>query len=155
MKKIYSSEKPNSVEYTPPRYTLNYNVYETSEEELNRLWKERFSETAEMPSTPDDWFREQNKYGFNQVTIPMGRWNYQGIVEAIIRDKYTADEMEAITNNMNAVTGEFFNVLVTDGILSATKYLLDSINDENAKNFKAMQEWRVLAKRIAREITTS
>jgi hypothetical protein len=152
MKKIYSSEKPNSVVANPPRYILNYNVYKTSEEELNQLWKERFDETAEMPSTPDDWFREQNKYGFNQVTIPMGRWNYQGIVEAIIRDKYTADEMEAITNNMNAVTGEFFNVLVADGILSATKYLLGSINDENTKNFKEMQEWRINAKKIAKEI---
>ena len=155
MNKIYSKDKPNLVVANPPRYTLNYNVYETSEEELNQLWKERFSETAEMPSTPDNWFRKQNKYGFNQVTIPMGRWNYQGIVEAIIRDKYTADEMEAITNNMNAITAEFFNVLVTDGILSATKYLLDSINDENTKNFKEMQEWRLLAKKIAREITTS
>lgn len=143
----YSSEVPNKVERNGVRRTLNYNVRETTQEEIQELWGIQGNE-----GTPDNGFILSHKYAYNSVSIGMGRWNYQGIVEAIIRDKYTADEMEAITNNMNAITGEFFNVLVTDGILSATKYLLDNINNENAKNFKAMQEWRVLAKRIAKEI---
>lgn len=150
MKKIYNSERPKQVIAAPPRYILNYGIYKVSDEEINKLWNERGIEGS--APTPDEWFKERHKYGYWQLSIPMGRWNYQGIVEAIIRDKYTADEMEAITNNMNAVTGEFFNVLVTDGILSATKYLLDNINDENTKNFKEMQEWRFNAKRIAKEI---
>lgn len=143
----YSSEVPNKVERNGVRRTLNYNVRETTQEEIQELWERQGNE-----GTPDNGFILSYKYAYNSVSIGMGRWNYQGIVEAIIRDKYTADEMEAITNNMNAVTGEFFNVLVTDGILSATKYLLDSINDENTKNFKEMQEWRFNAKKIAKEI---
>jgi hypothetical protein len=143
----YSSEVPSKVERNGVRRTLNYNVRETTQEEIQELWERQGNE-----GTPDNGFILSHKYAYNSVSIGMGRWNYQGIVEAIIRDKYTADEMEAIINNMNAITAEFFNVLVTDGILSATKYLLDSINDENTKNFKEMQEWRINAKKIAKEI---
>ena len=80
------------------------------------------------------------------------RWSYNNIVEAIIRDKYSADEMEAITNNMNAVTAEFFNTLISDGIISATKFLVENIKNEETVRFKEMQEWRALAKKTAREI---
>lgn len=121
---------------------------ELSEKELKELWEKETNKDG----VSYDSFARQHKYAYNSVSIGMGRWNYQGIVEAIIRDKYTADEMEAITNNMNAITGEFFNVLVTDGIIKATKYLVDSINSENTANFTEMQAWRAMAKRTAKEI---
>jgi nitrogenase subunit NifH len=82
----------------------------------------------------------------------MSQWTRDGIINAIIRDKYRQDEMEAITNNMAAINAVFMQTLVTDGIIAATKYLKDSINDDNTARFKEMQEWRKMAKEIAGSI---
>lgn len=143
----YSAEIPEKVTRKGTRRTLNYNVRELSDEEIKELW-----EREPQEGTPYDYFAKEHKYAYNSVTMGSARWSYSDIVEAIIREKYTNDQMEAITNNMNAIVAEFFNALVTGGILSATKYLVESINDENSANFKAMQEWRALAKKEAREV---
>ena len=82
----------------------------------------------------------------------MGQWKYDGVVNAIIRDKYRSDEMEAITNNMAAVNAVFLQTLVTEGIIEATKYLKDSVNEINSTQFKEMQEWRAMAKKVAKSI---
>ena len=147
METKYSSEIPEKVTRKGTRRTLNYNVRELSDEEIKELW-----EREPQEGTPYDYFAKEHKYAYNSVTMGSARWSYSDIVEAIIREKYTNDQMEAITNNMNAIVAEFFNVLVAGGILSATKYLVESINDENSANFKAMQEWRALAKKEAREV---
>lgn len=148
----YNHEKPNMVENTSPRVTLNYNIYEMSESDVQALWEEINKELPDMPSTPDDGFRETHKYSYNQVLMPMGLWTRDGIINAIIRDKYRIDEMEAITNNMAAINAVFMQTLVTEGIVAATKYLKESINDANTARFKEMQEWRQLAKKVASEI---
>lgn len=153
MEKYYSNEIPQKVVTNPPRRTLTYGAYEVGEEEIQSLWNEvRSNSEEELPLTPDEGFREMHKYGYYQVEVPMGQWTRDGIINAIIRDKYRQDEMEAITNNMAAVTGVFFETLVSEGIVAATKYLLSSINDENSERFKEMQEWRAMAKKIASEI---
>lgn len=144
----YSSEVPVNTERHVTRRTLNYHVRELSEKELKELWEK---ETNKDDMSYDS-FARQHKYAYYSLSIGNGRWNYNGIVEAIIRDKYTADEMEAITNNMNVVVAEFFNVLVTDGIAQAIKYLLTSIKEDNMSNFKEMQEWRAMAKKEAKKI---
>lgn len=147
METKYSSEIPEKVTRKGTRRTLNYNVRELSDEEIKELW-----EREPQEGTPYDYFAKEHKYSYNSVTMGSARWSYSDIVEAIIREKYTSDQMEAITNNMNVVVAEFFNVLVTDGIMDAIKYLVGSINDDNTANFKAMQEWRNLAKREARSV---
>ena len=91
-------------------------------------------------------------YNYYTLNIPLGQWKYDGVVNAIIRDKYRSDEMEAITNNMAAVNAVFLQTLVTEGLVSATKYLKDSVNEINSTQFKEMQEWRRLAKDTAREV---
>lgn len=126
---------------------MNYNVRELSDEEIKELW-----EREPQDGTPYDYFVKEHKYAYNSVTMGSARWSYSDIVEAIIREKYTSDQMEAITNNMNVMVAEFFNVLVTDGIMDAIKYLVGSVNNDNTANFKAMQEWRNLAKREARSV---
>lgn len=147
METKYSSEIPEKSVREGVKRTLNYNVRELSEEEIKALW-----EREENKETPYDYFAREHKYSYNTLTVGIGRWNYKGLVEAIIRDRYSSDEMEAITNNMNAIVGEFFNVLVTEGIIGATKYLLESIHEENSENFKQMQQWRALAKKEARSV---
>lgn len=152
MQKKYSREMPSKVERMGGKFVLNYHLQETTEEEILSLWESEYYGMEEDYGQPDDYFKEEHKYNFNQVIVPMGKWKYDEVVSAIIRDKYREDEMEAITNNMNAVVSEFFSVLVTDGIIKATKYLVDSVDDEKMKQFKEMQEWRAFAKKTAKEI---
>lgn len=151
METKYSAEIPEKVTRKGTRRTFNYSIRETTEEEILELWNQS-GRSEEEGDTPPQYFKDEHKYTYHSVTIPMGKWSYGGVVEAIIRDKYTTDEMEAITNNMNAIVGEFFNVLVTEGIIGATKYLLDSRDDANTDAFKEMQEWRVMAKKEARSV---
>lgn len=143
----YSADYPERTKREGAKRILNYNIRELTESEIKELWGKE-----ENQDTPYDYFASQHKYAYNTLTMGGARWHYNNIVEAIIRDKYSADEMEAITNNMNAVTAEFFNTLISDGIISATKFLVENIKNEDTVRFKEMQEWRALAKRTAREI---
>ena len=142
----YSSQIPPRIEGGGVKRTLNYNIRELTESELLELWqRESIREDMNYES-----FKLEHKYAYSSVTIGNARWTYSGVVEAIIREKYTIDEMEAITNNMAAVTAVFLQTLVSEGIIEATKYLRDSIDDDNSTIFKEMQEWRALAKREAK-----
>lgn len=147
METKYSGEYPERVVRERTKRTLNYNVHELSDDEIKELW-----DKEENKETPYEYFASQHKYAYNSLTMGSARWSYSEIVESIIREKYTNDQMEAITNNMNVVVAEFFNVLVTDGLMDAIKYLVTSIKDDNMNNFKEMQEWRALAKREARDV---
>lgn len=144
----YSSEVPPRIEGGGVKRTLNYNIRELTESELQDLWQ-RESIREEM--NYESW-KIEHKYAYNSVTIGNARWTYSGVVEAIIREKYSIDEMEAITNNMAAINAAFMQTLVTDGIVGAIKYLKDSADSEDANTFKEMQEWRQLAKNEAKEI---
>lgn len=152
MEKKYSAEVPQQIINTAPKGILNHGVYEVSEEEMKQLWDEQRGSMEDMPEEPDEWFRAEHKYGYYATEVPMGQWSRDGVVNAIIRDKYRIDEMEAITNNMAAINAVFMQTLVTEGIVAATKYLKESINDANTARFKEMQEWRAMAKKVASEI---
>ena len=52
------------------------------------------------------------------------------IIESIIRERYSASQVEAIVNN----------------------YLSDTTNEEYLKEFNDMQEWRKQAKSIAKKV---
>ena len=71
-------------------------------------------------------------YTYDQIRIEYDKWNYSGIVDALVQHKYPIDKMQAVINN----------------------YLLDP-NDEYAiSEFNAMQAWRKEAKEIAKEALT-
>lgn len=144
----YSSQPPTTMERNGTRRTLNYNIHELSESEIKALWD---SENKDDGTTYES-FALSHKYSYNSLTMGNARWTYNGIVEAIIREKYSIDQMEAITNNMAAINAVFMQKLVSEGILEATKYLKESINDENSTIFKEMQQWRAMAKSVAKEI---
>lgn len=148
METKYSREVPSRIEGGGVKRTLNYNIRELTERELQDLW-ERESNREDM--NYESW-KIEHKYAYNSVTIGNARWTYSGVVEAIIREKYSIDEMEAITNNMSAINAVFMQTLVTDGIVGAIKYLKDSADSEDTNTFKEMQEWRQLAKNEAKEI---
>lgn len=132
MEWIIGMEAPDMVieerQFLQPRYVLNVLSEKSTDENGTEQWR---------------WLR---------VPLPVGRIKYADIVAGVVRGKYTQDDMEAITNNMAAVNAMFMQVLVTDGIIAATKYLKDSIDEDNSVRFREMQEWRVTAKQVANEV---
>ena len=90
------------------------------------------------------------KENFNRLNIIVDRKVDKN--EKVVDVRRFEDEMEAITNNMNAVVSEFLATLVSDGIISATKYLMENMDAEKMKQFKEMQEWRVFAKSEAKKV---
>lgn len=132
MEWIIGMEAPDMIteerKFLQPRYVLNVLSEKSTDENGTEQWR---------------WLR---------VPLPVGRIKYADIVAGVVRGKYTQDDMEAITNNMAAVNAMFMQVLVTDGILAATKYLKDSIDEDNSVRFREMQEWRTKAKQIASEV---
>ena len=152
MGKKYSKDFPVKANKIGSKFDLNYNIRETTEEEMLLLWRTEYVGLEDMPEVPDNSFVEEHKYNYNQISVPMGKWKYDEVVSAIIRDKYREDEMEAITNNLAAVNAMFFQTLVSEGIVEAIQYLRDSYRSEDTERFKEMQEWRALDKKEAREI---
>ena len=76
-----------------------------------------------------DIVEKDGVFVYEQVEISAGKWNYSGVVDALVQYKYPIDKMQAVINN----------------------YLLDP-NDEYAiSEFNAMQAWRNEAKEIAKE----
>ena len=129
---------------------LNYGVREATEAEVLEAWKS--GSDLEQGDVPTDDFVSRHKYVYYSVSVPMAQWNYGGVVNAVVRDRYQVDEMEAITNNLAAVNAMFFQTLVSEGIVEATKYLRDSYKSKDTERFKEMQEWRALAKKEAKSI---
>ena len=71
-------------------------------------------------------------FDYQSIKVEYNKWNYSGIVDALVQYKYPIDKMQAVINN----------------------YLLDP-NDEYAiSEFNAMQAWRKEAKEIAKEALT-
>jgi len=70
-----------------------------------------------------------------------GERSYDAIVSAIIEDKYPSDKMDAIRLNFE---------LAQNGAV-ATIEVSDEKCDEYLAEYKAMQEWRIHAKEIARK----
>ena len=151
MEKIYSYKKPLKVEKVRIGYRVNYCIEETSEQEIRDAWN-NYTDFEQQGVVPSNSFKDEHKYCYYSVIVPMGRYSYSGVVDAIIRDKYRVDEMESITNNMAAINAVFMQTLVTEGIVGATQYLRDSYDKDNAEVFKEMQEWRHMAKKEAKEV---
>lgn len=74
--------------------------------------------------------KTEEGFKYREVTIQPGRKTYEGIVSALVSDKYPHDRMEAIINN----------------------YLSDPSDPEILQEFNDMQAWRKEAKAIARDI---
>lgn len=151
MEKKFSSEVPTKVEQSRKGFVLNYNVRETTEEEILAEWQSSGT-GSEQGDVPTGDFIREHKYVYNSVNVPMGQWKYDGVINAIVRDKYRTDEMEAINNNMAAINAVFMQTLVTGGIVEAIKFLRESADAADAETFREMQEWRAMAKREAKRI---
>ena len=150
MEKRFSGSAPVSVERFASYRVLNYDIREATEAEIAEAWK--YSGTGQC-DVPTDEFVASHRYVYYSVRIPVNQWSYGGIVNAIVREKYDVSGMESLNNNITATVYGFFMELLSGGIVQAVQYLKDSFKDlVNTEDFKAMQEWRALAKREAREV---
>lgn len=68
-------------------------------------------------------------YEYEVVTMSYDKWNYSGVVDALVQYKYPIDKMQAVINN----------------------YLLDPEDAYAVDEFNKMQAWRKEAKEIAKE----
>ena len=82
-----------------------------------------------------------NAYSAEYIELRGGIRSYDAIVSAIIEDKYPSDKMDAIRLNFE---------LAQNGAVAAID-LDESKCDEYIAEYKAMQEWRIHAKEIARK----
>lgn len=76
-----------------------------------------------------DVVQDGEMYKWEQVNVPIEKWDYSGIVDALVQFKYPIDKMQAVINN----------------------YLLDPNDAYAIDEFNAMQAWRKEAKEIAKE----
>lgn len=149
----FSETLPVTIHKNGSGITLNYNIKETPMEEIEKQWiLHREGVDGDTFAIPEEWFIREHKYMYNELHIQMGQWKYDGVVEAIIRDKYSIDQMEAITNNMSAINAVFMQTLVSGGIVEAIKFLRESADTADTETFREMQEWRAMAKREAKKI---
>ena len=82
----------------------------------------RYAVNIDVAHTIDGW-------EYDRVIIPAGKWNYSGVVDALVQYKYPIDKMQAVINN----------------------YLLDPEDAYAIDEFNKMQAWRKEAKEIAKE----
>lgn len=76
-----------------------------------------------------DIFFNGNMYEYEPIEVKYERWDYGGIIDALVTYKYTNDKMQSIINN----------------------YLLEPDNAEYIQEFNDMQAWRKEAKEIAKQ----
>ena len=81
-----------------------------------------------------------NAYSAEYIELRDGVRSYDAIASAIIEDKYPSDKMDAIRLNY-----ELAQNADTTGIT-----LSDEKKDEYIAEYKAMQEWRIHAKEVAK-----
>lgn len=81
--------------------------------------------------------------GDSTVELETGVWNYGAIVSALVRAKYSADDIEAITNNNIAL------LTMPSAVSSAAS---EEDREEKLAEFRKMQEWRSKCKERAREL---
>ena len=68
-------------------------------------------------------------YQYEPIVVEYGRWDYGGIIDALVTYKYPNDKMQSVINN----------------------YLLDPNDEQIIKEFNEMQAWRKEAKQIAKQ----
>ena len=127
----YAKERPNQVHTRMPRMYLNFNIHEMSDEELKELYLKENEGIELLSEEPDEYYKEAHKFRYESVDLPIGKWGYSNLVDALITYKYPNDKMTAIVNN----------------------YLLDPNDEEALQEFTQMQEWRKFAKELAKSVT--
>ena len=101
---------------------------------------------------------EENRFSFYSVKVKVGQWDYSGIVNAIVTADYPADRMQGIMNNYHQETdlATLIDLLRTtqnfNKLRSAMAEWLSSRDKDIVAEYETMQQWRAMAKEVAKEI---
>lgn len=87
----------------------------------------RFDIAKAAPVETEDGMKMEGQYESEFVRLNRADWNYAGVVNAIVRDKYSESQVEAI-------------------ILNGTD------TEEHAAELTALQNWRKKAKEVAKKV---
>lgn len=128
----YTNEQPKQAYSHSPYIYINVGVREMALSEIQALWDEEHPQIEGNPKEEiTEEFINEHKYCYEQVKIPMGRWNYSNAVDALITHKYPNDKMQAVINN----------------------YLLDPTDTDALTEFNEMQNYRKYCKELAKQLT--
>ena len=101
---------------------------------------------------------EENRFSFYSVKVKVGQWDYSGIVNAIVSAEYPTERMQAIMNNYHQETdlATLIDLLRTtqnfNKLRSAMAEWLSSRDKDIVAEYETMQQWRAMAKEVAKEI---
>ena len=101
---------------------------------------------------------EAEGYSYYSVTVPIARWDYDNIVSYIITAEYPNDRMQAVINNYHQETdlATLIDLLRTtqnfNKLRSAMAEWLSSRDKDIVAEYETMQQWRAMAKEVAKEI---
>lgn len=90
--------------------------------------------------------------------MKFGKWDYDGIVNALISAEYPNDRMQAVLDNYLQETdlSKLIGLLSTaQNFNKLRKQLEDWLAERDqdiVREYEKMQEWRAMAKRVAKDV---
>ena len=134
MKREYSNERPQLCERDKcaPARIINFDVREEQEGEF--------------------------RYSYCSVSVKFGKWDYDGIVNALISAEYPNDRMQAVLDNYLQETdlSKLIGLLSTaqnfNKLRKQMEDLLAERDQDIVREYEKMQEWRAMAKRVAKDV---
>ena len=101
---------------------------------------------------------ENHEYSYYSVTVKIGNWSYDSIVNAIVTAEYPNDRMHAVLDNYLQETdlSKLIGLLSTaQNFNKLHKQMEEWLSERNAdivSEYEKMQEWRAMAKRVAKDV---
>lgn len=86
--------------------------------------------------------REGGGYEWLRITLPVGVWEYGALVSALVRAKYSEDDVEAIVSNNIA-------------LIAMPSAVSDEEGQEKLSEFQQFQEYREQCKQRAMELMSA
>lgn len=90
--------------------------------------------------------------------MKFGKWDYDGIVNALISAEYPNDRMQAVLDNYLQETdlSKLIGILSTaQNFNKLRKQMEDWLAERDqdiVREYEKMQEWRAMAKRVAKDV---
>ena len=101
---------------------------------------------------------ENHEYSYYSVTVKIGNWSYDSIVNAIVTAEYPNDRMQAVLDNYLQETdlSKLIGLLSTaQNFNKLHKQMEDWLAERDqdiVREYEKMQEWRAMAKRVAKDV---
>ena len=101
---------------------------------------------------------ENHKYSYYSVTVKIGNWSYDSIVNAIVTAEYPNDRMQAVLDNylqetdLSKLIGLISTAQNFNKLRKQMEDWLAERDQDIVREYEKMQEWRAMAKRVAKVV---